>query len=75
MMRKLLLAVACTLLVAPPAFMATLLLHPLWSWVEAATGLESMGHHGPAGWCYLAVWALLALPLLLWAARAPRPGR
>lgn len=52
--------------VLPAGPVLTLLLFPWWSWVEAATGWESVGHSGPAGWCYVAVWcALLALALLV----------
>jgi len=32
----------------------TVLLVPLWSWLEAGTGIESIGHSGPASWCYAA---------------------
>jgi hypothetical protein len=32
----------------------TLMLLPLWRWLEAATGIESIGHSGPAAWCYAA---------------------
>lgn len=50
----------------PAGPVLTLLLDPIWTWLEAATGLESIGHSGPAGWCFLAVWAaLLALAGLL----------
>lgn len=57
--------------VVPAGPVLTLVLSPFWSWLEAATGLESIGHSGPAGWCFLATWAgLLALAWLLpWAAR------
>lgn len=52
--------------VLPAGPVLTLLLYPWWSWVEVATGWESMGHSGPAGWCYAAVWcALLGLALLV----------
>jgi hypothetical protein len=37
----------------------TIVLQPLWSWIEATTGLESIGHSGPAGWCYLATSGVL----------------
>jgi predicted PurR-regulated permease PerM len=46
----------------------TFLLWPLWSWVEAFTGFESMGHSGPAPWCFVLVTALLWGGW--WAARA-----
>lgn len=66
----------CTLITLPAAFVLTVLLHPLWSWLEAATGLESMGREGPAEWCYLAVWGLLAVatvvPLWLRIVRSAR---
>ena len=47
------------------ALAVTLLLYPVWSWLERTTGIESVGHSGPAGWCYLAVWAPMAAALLL----------
>lgn len=52
--------------VLPAGPVLTLLLFPWWSWVESTTGWESMGHSGPAGWCFVAVWcALLTLALLI----------
>jgi hypothetical protein len=42
----------------------TLWLLPLWRWIEAATGIGSIGHCGPAGWCDLATCAVL---LACWA--------
>ncbi len=57
--------------VLPAGPVLTLLLFPWWSWLEATTGWESMGHSGPAGWCFVAVWCvLLALALLV-----PRAAR
>ena len=44
----------------PVAFVLTLLLLPLWSWIEGAYGLESVGHSGPADWCYWLVYGVLA---------------
>lgn len=57
--------------VVPAGPVLTLLLFPWWSWLEATTGWESVGHSGPADWCYVAVWcALLALAALVpWLAR------
>jgi hypothetical protein len=37
----------------------TVLLVPLWSWLEASTGIESIGHSGPASWCYAATFGIL----------------
>lgn len=36
----------------------TFLLAPFWRWLEAASGIESIGHSGPAAWCYAAVFGL-----------------
>jgi TRAP-type C4-dicarboxylate transport system permease small subunit len=37
----------------PLGVMATFVLLPFWRWLERTTGIESIGHSGPAGWCYL----------------------
>ena len=60
------------------AFWATILLVPLWRWVEADFGIEAIGHSGPAEWCYWLVFAVLLAPALylLWrACRAAPPPR
>lgn len=55
------LSVLGILMIAVPAsIVTTIVLLPLWSWVEASTGIESIGHSGPAGWCYAAVFLILA---------------
>ena len=43
----------------PPAFVLTFLLSPLWSWIEATYGIESIGHSGPSDWCFELVYGLL----------------
>lgn len=58
------------LLGIPLAFVATLLLHPFWTWFEARTGIESMGHSGPAAWCFVAVYLSMLLACLVGAHRA-----
>jgi len=45
----------------PAAFLLTFLLLPLWSWIEANYKIESVGHSGPADWCFWAVYSLLAV--------------
>ncbi|HYC33444.1 MAG TPA: hypothetical protein VEB59_14245 [Gemmatimonadales bacterium] len=55
MRRSVHLAVAALWLLAlciPLAAVLTLALLPLWSWLEATRGIESVGHSGPAAWCY-----------------------
>jgi hypothetical protein len=41
----------------PLAALLTVLALPLWRWLEARTGVEAIGHSGPAGWCYLGMLA------------------
>lgn len=53
-------AVVILLVCVPLAFVVTIALLPLWSWIEAAYGLESVGHSGPADWCFWLIYALLA---------------
>jgi hypothetical protein len=55
--------------------MLTLVLMALWSWIEAATGIESVGHSGPAGWCYAATSAVVLCGWILaraWRRRSER---
>lgn len=42
----------------PLSILITILLSPFWSWFEASTGIESLGHSGPAEWCYLVIFLL-----------------
>lgn len=60
----------------PLGVVVTLLLLPLWSWIEENFGIESVGHSGPADWCYLVTIFACALALLsLYAVRVRRrPG-
>jgi len=44
----------------PLSIIAAILLVPFWSWLEASTGIESLGHSGPAEWCYAVIFFLLA---------------
>jgi hypothetical protein len=48
------------LIAVPLSIVVTILLFPMWSWVEASTGIESVGHSGPAEWCYAAVFLIVA---------------
>ena len=53
---------------APFALALTWMAMPLWNALERS-GIESVGHSGPAGWCYVASYALVlaaALLILLW---------
>ena len=71
--RHLALAVGIAAVCLPAAFLLTFLLMPLWSWIEATYKIESVGHSGPADWCYWAVYALIAVASLsLYALKATR---
>jgi hypothetical protein len=51
----------------------TVLLVPLWSWLDAGTGIESIGHSGPASWCYAATSGALFggwMMLRIWRRRS-----
>jgi len=50
----------------------TLLLMPLWSRIEASAGIESVGHSGPAAWCYVATWIAVSALLAALAGRVAR---
>jgi hypothetical protein len=53
MVRILILGSGAALLSLPAGIILTFALAPFWSWLEATTGIESIGHSGPADWCYL----------------------
>jgi hypothetical protein len=41
----------------PVSFYLTMLLMPVWSEIERRWGIESVGHSGPATWCFVTVFA------------------
>jgi hypothetical protein len=51
--RTALLAIMLTLGFAPMSVVMTMAVSPVWSWFESLTGIESMGHSGPATWCFV----------------------
>jgi hypothetical protein len=63
----------------PIAGIGTLLGIPFWRWLEESTAIESMGHSGPAGWCFVAVYVLTTgVSLACWGwtgLRAKRAAR
>jgi hypothetical protein len=48
----------------PIAFLLTILLIPLWSWIEAIYGIESIGHSGPSDWCFYLVYGVISVTAL-----------
>ena len=61
--RKVLGAIAVLLASFALSFVLTFLLFPLWSWVESAHGIESVGHSGPADWCFLVTFGVVLVVL------------
>jgi H+/Cl- antiporter ClcA len=51
--------IGIALISVPVAFIVTILLVPFWSWLEAMSGFESLGHSGPAEWCYIIMYIFL----------------
>lgn len=58
---KLVVPVALLVVAVPIAAIVTFLASPFWNWFEAKTGIESIGHSGPAGWCFAAVCGFTSL--------------
>jgi len=51
----------------PLAIFATIVLLPLWRWLEATFKIESIGHSGPAEWCYWTIYFIIVTCLcLIW---------
>lgn len=62
--RGVLIGLAIVLAAMPIAVVATIAALPVWSWLETATGVESIGHSGPAAWCYMVTYVGGWLPAL-----------
>jgi hypothetical protein len=51
---------ALFVLAIPVSAFVTLLLLPLWRWIEESTHVESVGHSGPASWCFIVSYLVVA---------------
>ena len=66
-MRRAIAIILILLLAIPLAAVVTFVLSPFWNWFEARSGIESIGHSGPAGWCFGAVFVItLCLGFGMW---------
>jgi hypothetical protein len=68
-------ALALLILCIPLAAVVTIVLLPVWSWLEARFAIESVGHSGPADWCYGVVYAGCVMVIasgVLWGRRRAR---
>lgn len=45
----------------PLSLVGTFMLGPLWEWLEAAHGIESVGHAMYAGWCFAATYGAIVV--------------
>ena len=43
------------------AILLTLFSSSFWSWIENTLGIEAYGNSGPAEWCYLASFVIIAM--------------
>jgi len=61
-------AVGVLIVALPVTVLVTIWLTQLWTWVETTQGIESIGHSGPADWCFEAVYAIVGglAGLALW---------
>jgi hypothetical protein len=50
--------VVVLLLAVPVTLVVTIMLSPFWNWFEARSGIESIGHSGPANWCFAVVFVI-----------------
>lgn len=58
----------------PVTFVLTMMLVPLWSAIERRWDIESVGHSGPAPWCYSLVFVcVVVLSLGTYLRRLGRP--
>jgi hypothetical protein len=58
--RRVLALFLVVVIAVPASVLITVLLFPLWTFLEAVTGIEAVGHSGPAEWCYVAVFVAVA---------------
>jgi hypothetical protein len=57
-------------------FIGAIATAPFWGWFEAKTGIESLGHSGPADWVFAFIFALCFMfffVVLEWAFRRKPP--
>ena len=68
-------AALAAVLMLPVAIVATFLLLPMWSWMDAHWGVEAVGHASLAEWCFVATWLAMGLPVAVLAYRSVRRRR
>ena len=56
MVRHLVAGVGILLISVPLSVAITLAMLPVWRWIEDRYAIESVGHSGPADWCFLTMF-------------------
>jgi hypothetical protein len=52
----------------PMAIIVTLFTTSFWLWIENTFAIESIGHSGPAEWCYLTSYVfLITICTIVWS--------
>jgi hypothetical protein len=59
--RHLVATIVVVLVSLPLSVVLTLTMMPAWRWIEERYGIESIGHSGPADWCFMIVFAVCTL--------------
>ncbi len=62
-------ALTLAVIAVPVSFIITFVLAPFWNWFESVTGIESIGHSGPANWCFILDYIVLDILILIIFAR------
>jgi len=52
MLKHVLIVVAAAVVGSVVGFLGAIITSPLWGWFEEQTGIESLGHSGPATWVF-----------------------
>jgi hypothetical protein len=60
-MKRILILFLLLILALPVSAIVTWVLLPLWDGLERTFGIESVGHSGPADWCYWATFCGVVL--------------
>ena len=74
-LRRLVLALLTVAVCLPLAIIFTIVLLPVWSWIEATYGIEAVGHSGPSDWCFWLVFGTMssiAVAMLFKPRKPPR---
>lgn len=61
MIRHIVAAFAVLLVSLPLSAALTLVMLPAWRWLEERYRIESVGHSGPADWCFVLVFVVCVL--------------